>query len=134
MFPSAHRSRERRTSSGPSTPRWGASSCHWLPYKLLCHCPGTLEVGSFAQADPFGFEGTSCQNANSIFFMPQFYVPLLQLSCVTLHGFQHVCRESVLCSGITLFPFSVCLLHERFKGIALPKLKICHHIQIITDT
>lgn len=40
----------------------GASSCHWLAYKLLCHRPSSLEVRSFAQDDHYSREGTSCQN------------------------------------------------------------------------
>ncbi len=40
----------------------GASSCHWSPYKLLCHRAGSLEVRSFAQDDNYSREGTSCQN------------------------------------------------------------------------
>lgn len=66
------------------------------------------------------FEGTSCQNANSIFFMPQFCEPLLQLSWKKKvhYSFQQVYHESVLRSGFTLFHFSVCLLLKRFKQIA----------------
>lgn len=59
----------------------GASSCHWLAYKLLCHRPSSLEVRSFAQDDHYSREGTSCQNTyKTAFFMAQFCDLLLEFS------------------------------------------------------